>query len=570
MTKTDPKNNGGKFDPAVPIDAIEASKTNPRKFFDKGDLEELARSIREKGVIQPIVLRPHPKATKSLLFEIVAGERRYRATKLAEILTIPSIIRDLDDTAVLEIQVIENLQRSDVHELEEAHGYRRLIKEAKYEVKDLALRVGKSEEYIYARMKLLALDKDLQDMFLKNEITAGHAVLLARLPKESQMLAARQLYQQKWNDVAGGQTKDLISVRDLGYFIQRQIQMDLGKAPFDVEDLTLVKAAGACSACPKRTGASVQLFPEVKGHDLCLDRGCYVKKLAAFVEQQVQENGAVRITDKYQSTPVKGVYYSGYTREVKASSCKNTVDGIHIDGHLMGKIVTVCVKDDCKVHSSRGGGGGSQRSLSTPQQRFETTKSNIDQKVRDEVRDQIYKAAVSKLLLLGSDMGKITKRAALTMVLRMVYNRIDSTARAGITEELELPKAQYSKGADVASVLKYAAKLDLGRLQGLIVRVALRDLSLGFGGMWSSGTSNVDRELEEIAGDYGVKVDAIRKQAAELKAEKLKKAKDRLMAAIEKGKTKPVKKGKPQPVKTGKAQTSAKKPPIDTDEEEDD
>jgi hypothetical protein len=158
------------------------------------------------------------------------------------------------------------------------------------------------------------------------------------------------------------------------------------------------------------------------------------------------------------------------------------------------------------------------------------------------------------------------------MILRMVYNRADSTARAALTEELKLPKAQYSKGADVATVLKYATKLDLPRLQGFIIRVGLRDLSLGFSGSWSSGKNSVDEELKTIATEYGAKVSALMAEATTLKAEKLNKAKARLAAAIEKGKPKPKKTGKPEPVKTGKpSQTSTKqKPPVDTDEEEDD
>ena len=553
----------GHFNPAVPLEQIAPSKTNPRKTFE---IDDLADSIKEKGVIQPIVLRPHPKASKPIVYEIVAGERRFRASKKAGKDSIPAMVRKLDDTAVLELQVIENLQREDIHELEEAEGYRRLMKEADYDAKTLADKVGKSVEYIYARLKLLELDKDLQKMFFDGDITAGHAVLLARLPGDSQKTCKANLFIESWNSTIRAHSKTLMSVRDLSYFIQHNIHMDLSKAVFDVADAALVKKAGACADCPKRTGAAQQLFPEIKGQDLCLDRSCYTAKATAHVKALVEENDLVKITDNWRENREKGSYHHNDIREVKKNACKFVQRAIHIDGHLIGKIVNVCVSENCKEHS-RGSYSSGVRHKSTPQERFETTKSNIDTKVRDEVRDRIYAATYQRLKLFDHDVNKVLKHGALRLILRMIYNRADSTSRAALTEELELKRGQYSKAADTTSFLKSAEKLTSSQTMGLIMRVALRDLSMGFGSSWENGRSGVDKELEDIAREFGAKVSDIKAEAATLKAEKLSKAKARLAAAIEKGKPKPVKKGKPEAVKTGKV--SATKP-VQTSTDDDD
>ncbi len=173
--------------------------TNPRKSFDKVALDELTSSVREHGVLQPVLLRPWPagkkppKSTKGvdvgfLNYEIVAGERRWRAAQAAGLAEIPALVRELTDTQVLEIQVVENLQRTDLHPLEEADGYRRLVA-AKYDVARIAERVGRSVAYIYDRLKLANLVDEARELFLAGKIQAGHAIVLARLKPEDQKRA---------------------------------------------------------------------------------------------------------------------------------------------------------------------------------------------------------------------------------------------------------------------------------------------------------------------------------------------------------------------------------------------
>ena len=177
--------------------AIIPSPTNPRKHYDKAQLEELAESIKKHGILQPVLLRPWPKGRKApagypsqrpTCFELVAGERRFRAAALAGLQNVPSLVRDMTDAEVLEIQLVENLQRSDLHPLEEAEGYRQLVA-AKYDVARIAERVGRSPKYVYDRIKLLDLTKEAQQAFLEGEFTAGHAVILARLKPADQKRA---------------------------------------------------------------------------------------------------------------------------------------------------------------------------------------------------------------------------------------------------------------------------------------------------------------------------------------------------------------------------------------------
>lgn len=165
------------------IAAIAESTTNPRKRF--GDLEDLAASIKTHGVIEPVILR-----VRGAGYELVAGARRFRAAKLAGLTEIPAVIHDYSDHQALEVQVIENLQRKDVHPLEEADGYAALLAADKaYTVDAIAARVSRSPDYVYKRLRLRNLIDDARDAFEKDEITPAHAVRLARLTPEQQKRA---------------------------------------------------------------------------------------------------------------------------------------------------------------------------------------------------------------------------------------------------------------------------------------------------------------------------------------------------------------------------------------------
>jgi ParB family chromosome partitioning protein len=169
----------------ISLQHIRESKTNPRRQFHEAKLAELAGNIRQHGVLQPVLVRRLPNVEPDQ-YELVAGARRYRASKLAGRETIPASVRELTDTQCLELQLIENLQRTDVHELDEARGYAALmqLQPDTYTVETLAEKIGRSEKYVYARLRLMHLVDEIQEAFYTGKLTVAHGFEIARLQPE--------------------------------------------------------------------------------------------------------------------------------------------------------------------------------------------------------------------------------------------------------------------------------------------------------------------------------------------------------------------------------------------------
>lgn len=173
----------------IPIDRIRPNPNQPRRDFGEAELEELAASIREKGVIQPLILRPHPVEPET--WEIVAGERRWRAAQLAGVHALPAVVRDLGDTEVLELAIIENIQRADLNPLEEALAFRQLMERFGHTQERLAEALGKSRSHIANLLRLLTLPEPVLDMVRGGKLTAGHARALVTAPNPEAL--ARQV-----------------------------------------------------------------------------------------------------------------------------------------------------------------------------------------------------------------------------------------------------------------------------------------------------------------------------------------------------------------------------------------
>jgi ParB family chromosome partitioning protein len=157
----------------VPVEFLHPGRYQPRRTFNPQELEALAQSVLENGILQPILVRPHPDRAGE--FEIVAGERRWRAAQMAQLHDVPIIERSLGDRDVLEIAIIENVQRQDLTVLEEAEGYRRLMAEFNYTHDKLAARIGKSRPAITNLLRLLDLPGQVRSMLSDGRLTAGHA-----------------------------------------------------------------------------------------------------------------------------------------------------------------------------------------------------------------------------------------------------------------------------------------------------------------------------------------------------------------------------------------------------------
>jgi ParB family chromosome partitioning protein len=157
----------------VPIGQVRSSAFNPRKDFRDEELNELADSIRTKGLVQPIIVRPCPTSTGD--YEIVAGERRWRAAQKAGMHNVPVIVRELNDREVLEVAIIENVQRQDLNAIEEATGYRDLVERFDYSQEQLSEIIGKSRSHVANTLRLLKLPTGVQELVQQGQLTAGHA-----------------------------------------------------------------------------------------------------------------------------------------------------------------------------------------------------------------------------------------------------------------------------------------------------------------------------------------------------------------------------------------------------------
>lgn len=265
------------------------SQSERRAHFDKAAIAELAESIKTVGLLSPIIARP-----VNGHFEVVAGERRFMAAKKAGLASINVSVRTLSDEQVLEIQLVENLQREGLHELAEAEGYEALQKLG-HAAEEIADKVGKSKGYIYSRLKLCGLAKASRTAFYDGKLTASTALLLARIPLEGlQLEALKEITNKKWGE-------PVMSFREAADHIREHYMTNLSAAGFPTEDATLVAGAGACGACPKRTGNQAELFGDVKNGNVCTDPVCFKAKREAHAVREIakaQELGSTIITGK--------------------------------------------------------------------------------------------------------------------------------------------------------------------------------------------------------------------------------------------------------------------------------
>ena len=207
----------------LPILALEPSSVQPRRHFDEDALKALASSIKSQGILQPLLVRP---ARENGKYEIIGGERRWRAARLAGLTEVPVIIRQLDDGKALEVALVENVQRADLNPLEEAAGYQRLVNEFGYTHEDMARVTGKSRSHITNLLRLLALPEKIKECVTNGLLTMGHARALLSLADdpELQLRAANKVIK---NQMSVRETEDL--VRNL----VRPNQMARGRRPAD-------------------------------------------------------------------------------------------------------------------------------------------------------------------------------------------------------------------------------------------------------------------------------------------------------------------------------------------------
>lgn len=249
----------------IALDRLNESTWNPRHHYDDGKLRELADSITAKGILEPILARPKANGRADAL-EIVAGSRRYRAAKMAGLSSVPVIVRDLDDVAALEVAVIENGQREDIHPLDEALGYQALMAADKRYTPDVvAAKVGKGVSTIKKRLKLLNLSKDVQGAFLADAITSAHAERLARLPEKLQREGLRECFHNLYAAEGDFKAKNWAVLREHGSHhcnLDRWIERTVVADPTDAEMQEALPELGPLVATAKAAGKSVVIVSD--------------------------------------------------------------------------------------------------------------------------------------------------------------------------------------------------------------------------------------------------------------------------------------------------------------------
>ena len=316
----------------LPLTAITPSPANPRKTFTPARMAELVDSIRASGVHQPILVRPLPgsrvgETDRAVQYEIVVGERRYRASLEAGAPNIPAMIRALSDEQALEVMLVENVLRDDLTPLEEAEGYEHLMQHTGLSADELGAKVGKSRSYIYAKLKLLDLCQEVKQALRDGTIDASRALLIARIPDGKLQIKALTMA-----TTPTGSNVDAMGVRAFSTWLQQNVMLRLEHAPFQITDAHLAPAAGPCTTCPKRTGAAPDLFADVASADLCTDPACHAGKVEAHRAQLVataQKKG-LRVIDGAEAKEVfnsRGSYDSSMAGYSRLDQVRNDVVG---------------------------------------------------------------------------------------------------------------------------------------------------------------------------------------------------------------------------------------------------
>lgn len=407
----------------IPWKDLQTSQTNPRRRIDEHTIESLAASIRSQGVLEPLIVRQAGKG-----YEIVCGERRYRAARIAAVTELPCLIRELADEQVLDIQIHENLHREDVHPMDEAYGYQFLKEKLGCDVKELALRIGRSEGYILNRLKLNLLIKDAQKDIDEMNLPLSYALEIAKYTPEIQKLIYGEVYRTEGRYQGDGYVQVPIKGQTIPWksfieWINTHIHRLLSKAPFDAKATNLRDDGLACVKCPDRTGAAASLFEpnQIGKKDACLDPACYQHKVENYVQTRRRELAELGGVESSDVPIVRSWYYSdgkdylgsesatvvsGAKRGGSAKICKKAVSGIDTEPDNYGQTVEVCLKSSgCKIHwpESKGSSANSGKEKSTEEEAAEQTEIRRarreeiwNAKVAEAVRVRVFKQAAEK------------------------------------------------------------------------------------------------------------------------------------------------------------------------------
>ena len=445
-----------------------------------------------------------PKGAQS--YEIVAGARRYRAAQLAGQESVPVRIVELTDAQAIETSIVENLQRRDVHPLEEASGFAALLRleEPKYSIEQIGAKCAKSPSYVAARLKLTELAPVVTDAFLKDEIGTGHALLLAKLQPAQQEEALTACFREDY--VSGGKPRHiLLPVRQLQEWIERHILLELDSAPFPKDDPELVPEAGACLTCPKRTGFNTLLFAEIHA-DACTSPDCYQSKVDAFVAKTiVAKPKLVQITRAYgkaqeDSPAIPRNQYVEIRSEKPTNqkqaewpeykTCKFTTEAIVTEGSDKGEIRRICSNADCPIHH--------------PKKEKSPANDGAFKAAQEKQRREEAIATATGIRVLSAIVEAVPVRLMkrdLLFVVERVTAMLDERRLAIVLRQHGIGKAKNPVDTPAKLLAAFARKAEESTLGGLLVEAVI---------LHSAQSANDNgRTLKEAAEFYKVDVSAI-------------------------------------------------------------
>jgi ParB family chromosome partitioning protein len=435
----------------------------------------------------------------------VFGARRYRASLLAGKETIPALIREMTDAEVLEAQLVENLQRRDVHPMEEAEGYKRLLalSEPTYTVEQIAGKVGKTPVYIATRLKLTDLCDEATAAFYQNHIGVGHAILLAKLPAELQTRGLTACFKEIHTHGAETPTRILLPVRNLRFWIETNVLMLLKDAPFDKRNAQLVTIAGSCVECPKRTGHNKLLFADLGKQDACTDPTCYQAKIGAHLAKTIEAKPElVQISTTYgaqkEGSPILPRNKYTVIRDDRPQSkeeakrpefkeCKFTTEAIITEGADVGTVHKVCANPACPVHHPK-----QQTSRDDEKWKAEQEKQRRDQAIANTTGLRILTAVAVAVPV------RLLKRDLLFLIERLVSvldeSRIETLARQhGIRQKRD-------DGGLSKTLTAYLRRADEGTLSRMLVEATI---------LLAASRHNGTTVLQDAATLYKVDTEAI-------------------------------------------------------------
>jgi ParB family transcriptional regulator, chromosome partitioning protein len=440
----------------LPLDLMDESPSNPRERYDERSLKELAGTINSVGLVQPVIVRPHPEASGR--FELVFGSRRRRASVIAGKNTVPAIIRELNDEQVLVIQFIENEHRENLSPLSQARGYAALMKAKPglYTVEELSARLGKSDNrYVAERLQLLKLIEPAQKLLGAERLPFRHAFELSRLQPEQQEKALYVCFtgfESAEAVLARPHQTVSVSLEGLRQWVSTHCHLDLNHAPFPLDQP--LAGVVACKECPKRAGSAPLLFGDIcQEENTCLDPDCFARKKSAIVQLQVErleQQGVqpVRISNNLR-VGVAGekadVLYRGEYRYVERDACSFTEVAVYDDGSQPGKTVYVCREESCPVHAGR-------TRYASPEEQAVRKKRVRDQREERQYRTNLLSAVKDKL-------GKTPQRADLYLVACRLLQLMPHEQRVAVFRLLKWPE-QKSAGKRGCRHVDY---LELGR-----------------------------------------------------------------------------------------------------------